>query len=269
MQSFIQRFRLSNCKSQDVPADPNSRLSKEMCPKDNTLDHLAVPYREAVGGLMYLMVLSRPDIAFAVSQVSRFNNKPGRAHWKAVKRIYAYLASTKRFGIHFDGGSSEGLKGYADADYAGNPDNTKSRSGYLFTFNSSPVSWSSKLQSVTAQSTTESELIAACEASKEAVWLRRLVSEIFPSTTRPTTLYCDNQSTIEIIKNPVQHQRCKHIEVKYFYIREQVEKKEIDITYVKSEDQLADTFTKPLSKSRFEDFRNRHWVIEHKEVIII
>lgn len=264
IEKLLKRFGLEECKPRLVPADPCSRLSIQMCPKADSGEHLANPYREAVGGLMYLMVLSRPDIAFAVGEVSKFCKNPGPAHWNAVKRIYAYLSATRHHGICFDGRVETGLRGYSDADFAGDPDKKKSTTGYIFTFNGSPVSWASRRQKVTALSSTESELIATCETTKEAIWLKRLVSELGLTNPCPVTIHCDNQSTIKILNNPEQHQKTKHIDVKFYYAREKLEKGEINITYLRTEDQLADMFTKPLPRPRLEDMRKRIRIEQHE-----
>ena len=256
---LLEKFKMDTCHPLSVPADPNSRLDCTMSPKDEAGEKLMelVPYREAVGGLMYAMVMSRPDIAFAVNQVAKFCQKPGQAHWNAVKRILAYLAGTRNLGLCFGKGHPMDAVGYSDADYAGDITNRRSMTGFLFLLHGGPVSWTSRQQTCVALSTTESEFVAANESAKEAVWLRRLLDELTQREAKPMQLYCDNQSAIRLVKNPEFHQRTKHIEVKYYYIRDQQEKGCINVEYVATEDQLADIFTKPLPGPRFNMLREK------------
>ncbi len=210
----------------------------------------AVPYREAVGCLMYITTTTRPEIAFAVGQVSKFCQNPGAAHWNAVKRILSYLAGTINHGLCFGGGSPT-TAGYTDADYAGDKDNFRSTTGFIFMLHGGPVSWSSRRQTCTALSTTESEFVAACETSKEGVWLTRLMEDIRGEKSGPMPLYCDNEAAIRLVKNPEFHQRTKHIDVKYYFIRDQQENGTIDMQHISTTNQLADIFTKSLPRPRF------------------
>ena len=203
------------------------------------------PYKEAIGSLIYLMMCTRPDITYAVGQAARFSQNPEKAHWSAVKRILSYLSGTLNHGILF---SSKGRAhyGFTDADYAGCLDSRKSTSGFLFLHLGGAVAWGSHRQTCTATSTTEAEYIAASDATKEAIWLRRLLIQIDSFPTNPVRLMCDNQSSIRLVHNPVHHNRTKHIQIRFHFIREKQEKGEIDIVYVTTTHQLADIFTKPL-----------------------
>ena len=256
---LLEKFNMVQCHPKSVPADPNSRLETFAVPKNEEESTVmeAIPYREAVGGLLYVMVMSRPDIAYAVSQVAKFSQNPGPAHWKAVKRILSYLAGTANYGLSFSSNDLKTIVGYTDADYAGDIKTRRSISGFVFLFHGGPISWASKQQSCTSLSTTEAEFVAASEASKEAIWLMRLVNEILGKETAPISLLCDNQSAIRLVCNPEFHQRTKHIDVKYYFIREQQEGRKISIEYVSTQDQLADIFTKPLPGPRYEDLRER------------
>ena len=175
-----------------------------------------VPYSSAVGSLMYAMICTRPDIAYAVGVVSRYMSNPGKKHWEAVKGIMRYLKGTKGMRICF--GSKEAcVDGYRDADYAGDMDKRKSTSGYVFMFNGGAVSWQSCLRICVSMSTTEAEYIAAVEACKEALWLTCLVGDLGIQVEMPM-LQCDSQSAIMLGKNPVFHAKTKHIVVKYHFI---------------------------------------------------
>jgi hypothetical protein len=174
-------------------------------------------------------------------------------HWTAVKRILRYLQGTPDYGLIYRRPSiTPQLTGFCDADYGGDIDTRRSRSGYVLQFGSGIIAWSSQSQKCTAQSTTEAEYIAACMATKEAVWLRRLLDNIGYPQTSPTPLFGDNQSAIRLVKNPRYHKRTKHIDIQYYFIREKFENDDIDISYISSDQQIADIMTKPLPRDKFE-----------------
>lgn len=139
--------------------------------------------------------------------------------------------------------------------YAGDVETRRSTTGYVFLLHGGPVAWGCKRQKCTSLSTTEPEYIAACESTREAVWLKRLLTELGLQETNPIPLLCDNQSAVRLVRNPDSHQRTKHIDVKYHYIRDQQEGGEINILYVDTNNQLADILTKPLAAARFNWLR--------------
>ena len=224
----------------------------------------SVPYREAVGCLMYAMILTRPDIAFAVSRVAKFTSNPRTSHWTAVKRIFCYFSGTITMGISYSGSLTDiALRGYYDADYAGDHDDRKSRTGYLFMLANGAIAWCSKRQGCTTDSTTEAEFMAMAESVKEAIWLRRLLDSLgFPSSV-PTPISSDNQGAIQLVKNPKLHKRTKHIETKYYLIREKYDRKQIDVFYIQTKQQLADTLTKALTREFFQYLRALQGVVAH------
>ncbi|XP_057378538.1 uncharacterized protein LOC130700504 [Daphnia carinata] len=143
---------MSDCNPKLVPAEPGVRLSADMNPQNSDEEEIMakVPYREAIGSLMYLMVMTRPDIAFAVSQVAQDSEKPGPHHWNAVKRILSYLSSTIHYGLCFGQKNSLVLTGFTDAVYAGDTNRRRSTTGYLFLLNGGPIVWSSRRKTCTA-----------------------------------------------------------------------------------------------------------------------
>ena len=175
-----------------------------------------VPYSSAVGSLMYAMICTRPDIAFAVGVVSRYMSNPGKKHWEVVKGIMRYLNGTRKFFICF-GRNGACVFGYTDANYARDMDKRMSTSSYVFMFTRGVVSWRSWLQNCTSMSTTEVEYIVALEACKEAIWLTQLLGDLGILVEVPTLL-CDSQSAIMLAKNLVFHAKKKHIDVKYHFI---------------------------------------------------
>lgn len=210
------------------------------------------PYKALLGCLQYLTLISRPDICFSVSLFSRFQSQPDDNHWSGLKRILRYLQGTKDLGLQYQKNKNDSaLSGYADADYANNEDDRRSTSGCMFTVYGNPVSWMSKRQQIVSLSSTEAELIALCYASKEGIWLSNVMSEIGINTT-PFTIHEDNIPCIKIAEEPREHQRTKHIDIKYMYIRELINSKKVKLYYIPSENQKADIFTKPLAKTKFD-----------------
>lgn len=248
---ILDKFKMTDAKSNSIPTDPHTILSHTES-QDNVIAN--IPYREAVGSLMFLALVSRPDISYAVNLVSRYCNKPNHGPWSAVKRIFKYLVGTINHGILYESGGRKleiSLSGYSDADFAGDVDTRRSTTGYAFCINNFLVTWSSQRQKMVTLSTTESEYVAAATASKEIVWLRQLLTDLGHCPRQPTVLFIDNQSTIRLIRNPEFHKRTKHIDVKFHFIREKVENNLIDIKYLSTNEQLSDLFTKSLTKNRF------------------
>lgn len=186
-----------------------------------------------------------------MGQVSRFTDDHDQSHCSAVRRIISYLRGTQNYGICFNGSTEGPMIGYTDADYAGCVDSRRSTTGSVFLYNQGPIAWSSRRQTCVAQSTTESEYIAASETAKEAVWIRRILPDLQPGWKCPITIRCDNQGAIQLARHPDQRQKTKHIDVRYHFVRQQQQEGEIDIKYVDSANQLADIFTKALPGPRF------------------
>ena len=162
-----------------------------------------MPYREAIGSLMYASVATRPDITFAISTLSQFLDNPGSTHWEAAKRVIRYLASTKDTTLTY-GIQNHDLLGFTDADGA-TQEHRRAISGYAYLINGAAVSWSSRKQEIITLSTAEAEYVAATHAAKEGIWLRRLISELFHSPLKPTTIYCDNQAAIKLATGDNYH----------------------------------------------------------------
>ncbi|UYV73051.1 hypothetical protein LAZ67_10001674, partial [Cordylochernes scorpioides] len=218
IDKILSKFNMADCIPASVPMDPSVILTKQDCPTPEQKEKMPkFPFREAVGSLMFASCVSRPDITYAVSRVSKFLEYPGPAHCTTVKNIFRYLKGTPHMGILFTG--QDQLVGYSDSDFARDVDSRKSTTGYAFMMNGGTVSWASQRQPIIALSTTESEYIAACSAAKELIWIRRLLQGIGCDITKETELYIDNQAAIKLVENPVFHKRTKHIDVRYHFIR--------------------------------------------------
>lgn len=266
VNKLLDKFNMQDAKFSSIPAEPGVYLSK-----DNNLLHSKnwdknkIPYREAVGSLLFAARISRPDIEFSVNYASQFLECFGQEHWKFVQKILRYLKGTVDFGITFgDSGSPGNLLGFTDADYAGCLDTRKSRSGFVFMFNGAPISWSSQRQNVVSLSTAESEYIALSHGAKEAIWLRQFVKEL-NINCNSVRIFVDNQASIKLASNSEHHKRSKHIDVRYHFIRDIVNKKQIALEYVSSKDQLADIFTKPLAKAQFYYLREKLSIAGHSK----
>ena len=196
---------------------PGSKLSSSMAsstPEDITFMK-SVPYLRAVGSLMYLAITTRPDISYAVGVLARFNSNPRPIHWK-VKHLFRYLKGTLdlKFTYGPTGDKSQDLiLNCSNADHGGNSDNVKSTGGYMVKLGTGAVSWSSKLQTMVALSTTEAEYIAAVEAAKEIIWMHQFMGELRYPLPTVSTLLIDNQSAISVSKNPEHHGRMKHLDL--------------------------------------------------------
>jgi hypothetical protein len=226
------------------PLPYNYQKLLEESEKTPTSASKTFPYREMVGSLMYAMVSTRFDIAFAVSLVSRYLSKPNYIHCALVSHIYRYLRGNLNLKLMFKAGNNRLLEGYVDAAYA-NQSDYKSTSGFIFTLGGTPISWYSKRQSVVALSSAEAEYLAATEAAKDGIWLKQLLRDLqSPQTT--VTLHEDNQACIALAKNPQFHSRTKHIQVPFHYIRDQIANQEFIMKYIPSKSQLADLTTKGL-----------------------
>ena len=234
-----------------TPAEANKTLSA--C--NDTADELIQEdYSQAIGCFMYLTVCTRSDLAYAVSKVAQFQDHPRKSHWQAVKRIFRYLRGTTSLGILYSD-TNLSMFGYSDVDFAGDTDDQKSRTGYCVLLGGGIIYWTSHKQGLVADSTTVSEFITMVETSKEAIWLSRFLSNLNCSRTLPVVLHCDNQGAIQLVKNPVYHRQTKHDDLKYLFVRELWEKKEVDYVYINTIAQLADLFTKPLPRDKFQQLR--------------
>ena len=261
IEKIIHRFNMSQCNPKLTPADPNVRLSKEMEPKTNSQRQEAkkLPYQQAVGCLNYLAQTTRPDIGFAVNQLSRYCNLFGAEHWKAAKHVIAYLKGTVSYGLCYggDGASvSSSLVGYSDSDYAGDLDNFRSTTGYILFFNLGPVCWRSRLQPSTAGSTMQAEYQALSDFTKETVFVRWLLQELNFLGQQPAMLFCDNTAAIQLANNPSCQAKTRHINVAYHTIRDFIKDRSIEVNQVSSKENLADTLTKPLPAVAFEKIRS-------------
>ena len=249
-EDLLKKFNMSDCKSVATPLIANEKFKKE----DGGKLADGAAYRSLIGSLLYL-TSTRPDLMFATSMLSRFMQNPSQVHFGAAKRVLRYVQGTLKFGILFKPCSYSKLIGYTDSDWAGSIDDMKSTSGYCFNLGSGVFSWGSKKQGSVAQSTAEAEYVAAANAVNQAIWLTRILEDMGAKQQLPVEIFCDNKSAIAMAKNPIYHSRTKHIAIKYHYLREVAAKGEIKLKFCKSEEQMADIFTKALPRDKFQKLR--------------
>lgn len=243
--SFLKKFGFLDAKGVSTPLEHNLHFKK--CSDD--LSDLSVPYQNVIGCLMYLAVTTRPDIAHTVSVLSQFNVAHNAEHWNGVKRLIRYIKSTMNLGISFDKTDNFSLEGFSDASWGDDPEDRKSYTGFVFKLAKGPISWESRKQKTVALSSSEAEYIAASDACKEAVYLGRLLCEIYKEQKKDAiVLHVDNQSAIKIAENPMYHGRTKHIGIRYHFIREIVAEGKVCLSYLPTEYMVADVLTKGLSK---------------------
>ena len=219
-----------------------------------------IPYRSAVGSLLWLALTFRPDIAFAVTQVARFAASPKPSHWTAVKRIMRYLRGTIEFGIAFwkREPSQFKLQGYSDSNWAGCIETRKSTGGYVFFIGTSIVSWKSQIIRSICLSSFESEIYQLSLTSQEAVWELKLLEDMKmgEAITLPITIFGDNQSANTVAATGKVTGRTKHIDMRNLFVQDLVHQGLVIIKHCNSEDNTADIFTKPLGQVKFIKFRS-------------
>ncbi|CAN6483159.1 unnamed protein product [Victoria cruziana] len=241
---ILKKTGMKNCKPISTPSILNHKMSS----KEGISFHDPTLYRSIVGIFQYL-TFTRPDIVYAVNQVSQFMHAPTDCHMEAVKRILRYLKGTIGDGLtyrHYNTPSTgHHLRIYTDADWAGDPDERRSVSGYCIYIGSNLISWSSRKQRAVARSSTEAEYRAMAAGVADVTWVRHILGELH-ETILSSTILCDNQSTINIALNPVLHSRTKHIEIDQYFVRKKIEEKELDPMYIPTHEQVAYIFTKGL-----------------------
>ena len=247
-KDILKKNKMEDCNPVATPMELGAKLSK--FDEGDRVD--ANKYRSLVGSLRYL-TCTRPDIAYSVGIVSRFMEEPKYSHLKAIKRILRYIRGTVSLGLFYSETHEYKLVGYSDSDWCGDIDDRKSTSGYVFYMGDTAFTWVSKKQPIVTLSTCEAEYVAASWCVCHAIWLRNLLCELKLQQNEATEIRVDNKSAIELAKNPVHHERSKHIDVRFHFIREHVKKGKVRLSHVASRDQVADIFTKPLPTALFEN----------------
>jgi hypothetical protein len=242
---LLHRTGMLGSKPARSPCSSSSKLSKY--DGEPLIDPFE--YRSVVGALQYC-TLTRPDLSFAVNQLCQHLQSPTSTHWIAAKRVLLYLKHTADHGLLYSKGSLH-LQAFCDSDWAGNPDDRRSTSGFGVFLGNCLISWSAKKQPVVSRSCTEAEYRSMAITTAELFWIRMLFQELQVPLPLAPVLWCDNVSALALASNPVFHAHTKYIEVDYHFIREKVINRDILVKFISTMDQLADIFTKGLSSARF------------------
>jgi len=253
IQDLLTKFNMQDCKTVSTPMEVGTKLEKRTSEEQENL-----PYQNLIGSLMYLSVASRPDISFAVSYLSQFNNCYSNQHWIAAKRVLRYLKGTMDMNLIYKKTGNQ-IIGFADADWASCTVDRRSYTGYCFMFAGGIIIWESKKQRTVALSTAKAEYMSLTEASKEAIHSKNLANDM-GILHEKILIYNDNQAAQRLVVNPSS--KSKHISIKEHFIRDVAQRGDIEICYMRSEEMLADILTKPLPKIQHE-FLIRQFSFKH------
>ncbi|GJU86128.1 retrovirus-related pol polyprotein from transposon TNT 1-94 [Tanacetum coccineum] len=249
IKEMLKKFGLEDFKPTKTPMSTEIKLTK-----DDEADYVdSSKYQGMTGGLLYLTT-SRPNIMFSVFLCARFQENSKTTHLEAFKRIFRYIRGTSHLGLWYPEGTGIETVVYADSDHAGDYVDRKSTSGVCTFMGCCLTSWFAKKQTALAISTTEAEYVSAGKACQQALWMKQALID-YGIRLDDVPIMCDNKGAIDLSKNPVQHSRTKHIEIRHHFLRDNVQKGNISIEKVASEDNIADIFTKPLKREVFNYLR--------------
>jgi len=248
IEKLLSKYGMSECKSAMTPIitgeDRTSNEDNEKCNVDS--------YQELIGELLYLANRTRPDITFVTSYISQYNHSPEKRHYMLGKRVLRYLNGTKNKCLYYDRACGM-LRAYSDASW-GNAENGKSFSGGAVFIGNSLISWKGKKQRTVGNSTCEVELFAVSEIVKDIMWLQNMLIELRCTEyiSEPLNIYCDNQATIQWLKNAKSSTKIRHVNLKFHFVRDEVEKGRINVSYINTSNMIADCLTKSVSKEKLE-----------------
>ena len=267
IQDLLEKFNMADCSPRDSPAH-STPLRKYQADRDKLTKHFH-EYQSLVGALIWLVVASRPDLAQAVSELSKHMATPTEEHWRAAKLVLRYLQKTKGKKLIYRRRQRNEpgyplLEAFSDASYGTCPDTSRSRYGYLFRLAGGPISWISRLQTIVAQSTMEAEYVALSMASRHLMWMRYWLGEVKMLQEGPTIMYGDNQASIRLASTGMRTSKSKHIMNKYHYVQRRVHDGHIKLVWLHTGEMLADIFTKPLQGGA--QIKLLNWIFEGKQV---
>jgi hypothetical protein len=238
IDSILEKYNMKDCKPVNSPISTTNEPIDET-PADKEL------YMKIIGSLNYLSIISRPDIAYAVSYFSRFMTNPFKTHFIGLKRILRYLKGTKNYEIAYSRSGNQNLIGYSDASFGGDQLDRRSQSGHIFMLAGASIYWRSHRQQRIAKSSTEAEIMSASTAISEAIYITKILKDLDMEQTEAPILYQDNQPAIQLQLGTGATKRSKHYDIDFHYIRQYTEEKSINITYLQTDQMIADVLTKP------------------------
>ncbi|MCO5594326.1 hypothetical protein L7F22_048356 [Adiantum nelumboides] len=253
IQSLLTKFNMSSSKGVETPLPTSLKLKQPDSTVTVSIETQSFPFANILGGIRYLVTCTRPDICFATNLLSRYMKAPSLQHIQHLKRLMRYLQHTKDYGICFYATHplpTPFLFGYSDADWGGDQETLQSTSGFVYLLARGSISWQSKKQDRVTLSSTEAEYVAMTLALKEGIWLKHLLMETTLFANQPLRLLCDNMSAIMLARNLKHFEKTKHIAMKLKFIRELIQEGTIELTHVRSDQQLADFLTKSIPKAK-------------------
>ena len=244
IEKILAKFNFANCSPVYTRVYPTVKFRHNKGTPVNQLE-----YSRAIGCLMYAMISTRPDIAFAVGKLSRYTSNPSALHWQALGRVFQYLKGTMNYGLTYSGYPSV-IEGYSDASWINNTEDHSSTSGWVFLLGGGAICWASKKQTCITSSTMESEFVALAAAGNEAEWLRNLVYEIplWPKPIFTISIRCDSAATLAKAYSQVYNGKSRHLGVRHSMIRELIMNGVISVEFVKTQLNLAENLTKGLAR---------------------
>jgi hypothetical protein len=253
IEKILKKYSMHKCSSTPAPIVKGDKYGEHQCPKNQIeLEQMrSVPYASAVGSLQYAQICTRPDISFVTGLLGRYQKNPGLEHWKLVKKVLRYLQGTKGLMLTYRRTDSLEIVGFSDSDYAG--DERKSTSGYIFTLAEGAISWKSSKQTLVTSSTMYAEFVACYEASGQVNWFKKFLPglRVVDSIEKPLKLYCDNNPAVEYAHNNRSSGAAKHIDIKYYVVKDKVRDHVISLEHISTDKMLADPLTKGLPPNVF------------------
>src|ERR1700761_9330392 len=253
LQKVLQRFNIVNNKVAETPLPEGYHPSPN---KSTSNPALRSKFQQVIGSLLYIMLGTRPDIAFAVTKLSQHAANPTEDHLNRALYICRYLMGSADYALVYDGPGNGGLMAYSDSDWASDPNTRKSTTGYMVKLAGAIFSWNSRTQKSVAASSTEAEYMSISDTSRQLIWIKNLMSELGIKLA-PIPLFGDNQGSIFLSSNPVQEKRIKHIDLRYHFIRDAVRNKQVELFFVEGANSPTDLFTKNLGRIKFHKFREQ------------
>ena len=255
IDNLLDEYSLNECNSVTTPLDPSHPFGFSDSTYPET-PNLLKSYQRLIGSLLFLSICTRPDITFAVMSLSQWNSKPEPRHFASAKRVLRYLKGTKSLRLRYGGVNKDHpLQGFTDSDWGGDHSTRASVSGYCWFFAGGPISWSAKKQVCIALSTTEAEYVAMTRALQEGIWLSSNFNQLSIEIPSPISIKSDNEGAIALADNGISHNRTKHIDIRYHFIRSHVDSKNFLLSHIPGIENPADIFTKPLPRPSFEFHR--------------
>lgn len=246
IKDLLLKANMDECNSIPTPLPTNPPLTVKGKPLENP-----TTYRTLLGSLQYLS-LTRPDISYTVNKLAQYMQRPTYDHWHHLRRLLRYLSGTSALGLTIHANSPSTLHAYSDANWARDRDDYLSTTAYIIYLGRNPISWASRKQRTRARSSTEVEYRAIAATAAELLWLRNILTELGHSSSQTPVVYSDNAGATYVCANPVFHSKMKHLALDYHFVREQVQKGLLRVSYISAQDQLADALTKPLPRTTFQ-----------------